>query len=96
MAHLSVAEDMAIELNNKEPNMAMRYNPSLSEEPRNRAIPVIVRKTEESILGWLEQTGRLLPREPNELHDKVDSNDWDESLDMAKYDPEAREKNTEE
>lgn len=39
------------------------YNPSLREEPRHQLAGVIPLKQEASILDWLEQTGRLLPRE---------------------------------
>ncbi len=42
------------------------YNPSLREEPRHKPATVIPVKQESSILDWLEQTGRLLPREPKD------------------------------
>jgi hypothetical protein len=42
----------------------MTYNPSLREEPRGQRAAVIPVRQESSILDWLENTGRLLAREP--------------------------------
>jgi Protein of unknown function (DUF3134) len=42
----------------------MTYNPSLREEPRGQRAAVIPARQESSILDWLENTGRLLAREP--------------------------------
>ncbi len=42
----------------------MTYNPSLREEPRGQRAAVISVQHESSILDWLENTGRLLAREP--------------------------------
>jgi Protein of unknown function (DUF3134) len=44
----------------------MTYNPSLREEPRGQRAAVIPVRQESSILDWLENTGRLLAREPSE------------------------------
>jgi phosphopantothenoylcysteine synthetase/decarboxylase len=41
-------------------------NPSLREQPRHQRATVIPQRQESSILDWLEQTGRLLPREPQD------------------------------
>ncbi len=41
------------------------YNPSISEAPRNQDTPIVRRATEETILAWLERTGRLRPYETN-------------------------------
>ncbi len=44
-------------------NMTIRYNPSISEEPRYQvAQPIVRAETQESILDWLDRIGRLLPR----------------------------------
>lgn len=48
------------------------YNPALREQPRHRPAAVIPLNQESSILAWLEQTGRMVPRDPQD--DKV-SND---------------------
>ena len=41
----------------------MLYNPSLSEQPRHRLAAVLPIRKDTSIIKWLEQTGRMLPRE---------------------------------
>ena len=74
--------------------MATRYNPSLSQEPRNYTIPAIARKTEESILGWLERTGRLFPNEIDKSQGKSISEDWDDITDTERYASEVTEGNT--
>ncbi len=74
--------------------MAIHYNPSLSQEPRNHAIPVIARKTEESILGWLDRIGRLLPHEIDESQAQSISEDWDDISDAARYNSEVTEGST--
>lgn len=43
--------------------MVTHYNPSLRQELRYQAIPVIPLITTESLLDWLKRTGRLKPRE---------------------------------
>ena len=50
----------------------MAYNPSLHQSPRNQRATVSVRRQADSILDWLENSGRLLAR---------DSNDYDYSDD---------------
>lgn len=49
-----------------------RYNPSIRQELRYQAIPVIPPRTTESLLSWLRRTGRLQPRniEPSQ-DDKI-------------------------
>jgi hypothetical protein len=61
----------------------IRYNPSLRQEPRNQPIPIIPLRTTESLLVWLERTGRLKPRE-------IDLSHEDEALEDIEYilDPE--------
>ncbi len=42
------------------------YNPSLREEPRNQRTNGASLKQEPSILDWLESSGRLLSRDPQD------------------------------
>jgi hypothetical protein len=42
------------------------YNSSLREEPRDQRAAVVNSKRQASILDWLEGTGRLLAREPQD------------------------------
>ena len=58
--------------------MTKRYNPSLREEPRNKPIKVTPFTAQEPLLGWLERTGRLKPREVDELKDHRVSEDLDD------------------
>ena len=39
------------------------HNPSLSEEPRNQPMKIAPRIAQETLLGWLESSGRLKPYE---------------------------------
>ncbi len=45
------------------------YNPSLRKESRYEPAAVIPLKKHTSILDWLEETGRLIPREIEETID---------------------------
>ncbi|MBW4520100.1 MAG: DUF3134 domain-containing protein [Scytolyngbya sp. HA4215-MV1] len=56
------------------------YNPALTEEPRNQPIKVVPLSPRESLLGWLERTGRLHSGETDELLDQKVSEDLDEFL----------------
>ncbi|CAN5678476.1 hypothetical protein BH23CYA1_BH23CYA1_12170 [soil metagenome] len=40
------------------------YNPSVRQIPRSEPAAVISLQRDSSILGWLEGTGRMIPREP--------------------------------
>ncbi|MFN3360910.1 MAG: DUF3134 domain-containing protein [Pseudanabaenaceae cyanobacterium] len=42
----------------------MIYNPMLREEPRNRPAGILPKPQTESILDWLERTGRIAARTP--------------------------------
>lgn len=42
------------------------HNPSLRQEARNQPAPVIPMLHDASILNWLEETGRLLARDPKD------------------------------
>ncbi|MEM8806818.1 MAG: DUF3134 family protein [Cyanobacteria bacterium P01_G01_bin.38] len=78
--------------------MVTLYNPSLHEEPRDQPVQPILRERQESILGWLERTGRLIPYEIDEsqsqLQGQIVSEDWDDGSNIAKHNPEAVEENT--
>lgn len=61
-------------------------NPALHQEPRYEPATVIPLKQDLSLLDWLEQSGRLIPREgeevetteeEEELSDLIDSEDTD-------------------
>ena len=45
------------------PSVMVHYNPSLREEDRDQPAAVVPFAREASILDWLEQSDRLLPRE---------------------------------
>jgi len=45
----------------------MVYNPSLREYPRSARAAVIPLQREASILGWLENSGRMLARDSSEF-----------------------------
>ncbi|MBD2103717.1 DUF3134 domain-containing protein [Leptolyngbya sp. FACHB-261] len=46
--------------------MSTLNNPSLREEPRRQRAEVIPSNRDSSILDWLEKSGRLMAREPDE------------------------------
>lgn len=64
------------------------YNPSVRQIPRSEPAGVIPLQRDSSILGWLEGTGRMIPREPidsvgdepepEELADLMGSSDKDD------------------
>jgi hypothetical protein len=77
----------------------MVYNPSLRQEPVDQPAAVIPTKQNASILDWLDQTGRLMARQPgdfdysddeeeiNELMGNEDSSfDLDEDDDLGDLD----------
>ncbi|MEO0394547.1 MAG: DUF3134 domain-containing protein [Cyanobacteria bacterium P01_A01_bin.137] len=50
-----------------------KYNPSVRQIPRTQHAMVIPERGDSSILRWLENTGRLIPREPAEkVRDEAD------------------------
>lgn len=54
------------------------YNPALREQPREEPAKVIPPTQGESILDWLESTGRLLERESSDTYygdDEAEIND---------------------
>jgi Protein of unknown function (DUF3134) len=40
------------------------HNPSVRQVPRSAKAPILQSSTDSSILNWLEEIGRLRPREP--------------------------------
>ena len=40
-----------------------KYNPSVQQIPRRQHAPVMPERGDSSILRWLENTGRMIPRE---------------------------------
>ncbi len=63
------------------------YNPSLREEPRSQRAGVIPLKQEDSILDWLEATGRLLSRDDPEHNYQEDEEEISELIvDDGPYD----------
>lgn len=50
----------------------MVYNPSLHEQPIDEPATVIPVKQENSILDWLESSGRLLARDDHEADSYLD------------------------
>jgi hypothetical protein len=48
-------------------NFTTMKNPSLSQKPRHEPASVIPMKQEISLLDWLTETGRLIPREAKDV-----------------------------
>ena len=65
--------------------MVIHHNPALRQEPRDQPIPVVPLSTGESILGWLERTGRLKIETSGEYHDHKVTEDIDDILDPEVY-----------
>lgn len=63
----------------------MNYNPALYEEPRNQPIKVIPPALRESLLDWLENTGRFHTVDVNEYQDFQVSENLDEILEPEIY-----------
>ncbi len=62
--------------------MATRYNPSVYQELRYQALPIIPFRETEPLLSWLKRTGRLQKRQidpsvankiPEELDDIIET-----------------------
>lgn len=50
-----------------------KYNPSVRQIPRQQHAAVIPERGDSSILRWLENTGRLIPRETEAVREEADS-----------------------
>ncbi len=53
------------------------YNPSLRQEPRYEPAAVIPVTRHTSLLSWLEETNRIIPREKEELQRETLKDDVD-------------------
>ena len=59
----------------------MTYNPSLRIVPRSQTADVLPTQKEPSILTWLEDTGRLKPREELAVTEEEDEEEEGEEID---------------
>lgn len=70
----------------------MVYNPSLQEEPRNQKTRLIPPNQVESLLNWLEHTGRLISRGIDAEHNSVSADELiDEIVDANAYNDDEEE-----
>ncbi len=67
------------------------YNPSLSEEPRSHAMKVVPPIARETLLNWLESSGRLRSQELDEFQDHKVPEDLDDFLDVENQIPDDEE-----
>ncbi len=65
--------------------MAKVYNPALSEEPRNHVTKFIPQVPRESLLSWLENSGRLKASENDGYQDYKISEELDDFLEPEVY-----------
>jgi Protein of unknown function (DUF3134) len=65
--------------------MTTIYNPALSEEPRNQPMKVVPLLPRESILSWLERTGRFKSSEIDGFPDCKTTEDLDDLLEPEVY-----------
>ncbi|NJN87486.1 MAG: DUF3134 family protein [Leptolyngbyaceae cyanobacterium SL_7_1] len=65
--------------------MAAYYNPALSQEPRNQSIKTIPPIRGESLLNWLENSGRFHSSEIDEFQNHKLSEDLDDILEPDGY-----------
>ncbi|MCU0551816.1 MAG: DUF3134 domain-containing protein [Leptolyngbya sp. Prado105] len=61
------------------------YNPSMQEEPYNHPTWIIPTRQEETILGWLERSGRLLAQDFDTSDDEKSDPLVDQITDGAGY-----------
>ncbi|NJO75527.1 MAG: DUF3134 family protein [Leptolyngbyaceae cyanobacterium RM1_406_9] len=71
--------------------MVIRYNPALREEPRNQPTKIAPLIPRESLLSWLESTGRFRANEDDEPPDHRTSEDLDDILEPEIFSPAAEE-----
>jgi Protein of unknown function (DUF3134) len=60
--------------------MTTYYNPALYEEPRNQPLKVTPSIPRESLLNWLESSGRFRSNEIDELQDYLAAEELDSYL----------------
>ncbi len=70
-------------------------NPSLSIERINQPLKVVASLPRESLLSWLESSGRLRSSEFDEVQDHKISDDLDDILEPDNYASENEEEQTE-
>lgn len=75
-----ISAEIQANIRHDEAQSMTTYNPGLSEEPRNQPLKVVASIAQESLLGWLERTGRLKPHESDDLQDYKMSEDLDDFL----------------
>jgi len=75
--------------------MATCYNPSLTEEPRNQGMKVIPLPPRETLLGWLESSGRFRLSEIDDSQDHKISESIDEILEPEIYASDSEEEQSE-
>lgn len=62
------------------------YNPSMQEEPSNHPTRIIPLRKEETIIGWLENAGRFMSQDIDEIHyDDIPDEFVDEIVDEEPY-----------
>ena len=71
--------------------MAKRYNPALHEEPRNQPTKIVPLIPRESLLNWLESSGRFRSSEIDEFQEHKVTEDLDDILEPEVYTPETEE-----
>ena len=62
-------------------------NPSLYEEARNKPSKIVPLLPRESLLDWLEISGRFQPDDVDEFHDYKLVEELDSFLESENYDP---------
>jgi len=67
------------------------YNPSLTEEPRNQRMKVIPLPPRETLLGWLESSGRFQLSEIDDSQDHKSPESLDDILEPDIYTSEVEE-----
>jgi len=58
------------------------HNPSLRTEPRNQQAGIVSSEQQPSILDWLEQSGRLIPREGQEQEPLTEDEEVEEIAEL--------------
>lgn len=61
------------------------YNPSMQEEPFNHPTRIIPLRQEETILSWLENSGRFRSRDLDEDYANVPTDLVDEIIEVEPY-----------
>ena len=61
------------------------HNPALSEESRNQPQKIVPLVPRETLLHWLDRTGRLRASESDEFREQKSSEDLDDFLDPEFY-----------